>query len=290
MCLEYQGGASSYEIARKYGIDTKTVTRWVRESGGTVRTAREAIKSSNAVALAAIVASAKRQGIAVDDWTGTVKEFRKLFDLCPDVGRWRTRVKRRDKYTCRLCGSNSKSLAVHHIFPFSMYYDLALETDNGITLCRSCHHSTHGKELELIPSFLAIIGSAISIDHPHNSPVGREIPHNTIQVAVDRSEYESIAAQFQGGKSAKILASEYGVTNCTIYTILRKQNIDRPGKAKFNEEQKQEIIKLYQSGIGSCMLGQMFGVDNSTILRMLAAKGIERSRPFYGRRSASSRY
>ena len=58
---------------------------------------------------------------------------------------WRREIKRRDGDACRVCGETI-NLHVHHIRPRSIYPGLALELDNGITLCGKCHARLKGKE------------------------------------------------------------------------------------------------------------------------------------------------
>ena len=54
------------------------------------------------------------------------------------VKRWRDKVISRDK-VCRCCGGD-KHLDAHHIFSWKDYPNLRVDVDNGITLCRFCHH------------------------------------------------------------------------------------------------------------------------------------------------------
>lgn len=58
---------------------------------------------------------------------------------------WTREVKKRDGNTCRVCGETI-NLHAHHIKPRSKYPELALELDNGITLCGNCHARLKGKE------------------------------------------------------------------------------------------------------------------------------------------------
>ena len=58
---------------------------------------------------------------------------------------WTREVKKRDGNTCRVCGETI-NLHAHHIKPRSRYPELALELDNGITLCGNCHARLKGKE------------------------------------------------------------------------------------------------------------------------------------------------
>jgi hypothetical protein len=53
------------------------------------------------------------------------------------------RILERDKFTCQLCGKKGGKLQVHHLYLVSEYPDIALEDDNGITLCVKCHWQIH---------------------------------------------------------------------------------------------------------------------------------------------------
>jgi hypothetical protein len=61
------------------------------------------------------------------------------------------RIKHRDGYKCRLCGSSS-DLHVHHIVPISRYPDHS--DSNLITLCFSCHSKQDGTGHNLLISAL----------------------------------------------------------------------------------------------------------------------------------------
>ena len=58
---------------------------------------------------------------------------------------WRREVRRRDGDACRVCGETI-NLHAHHIRPRSIYPDLALVLDNGITLCGNHHARLTGRE------------------------------------------------------------------------------------------------------------------------------------------------
>ena len=62
---------------------------------------------------------------------------------------WRKAVFERDNYTCQMCGDDSGgNLQAHHIFEFAKYKVLRFEVYNGQTLCKKCHRSISGKELQ----------------------------------------------------------------------------------------------------------------------------------------------
>jgi len=68
------------------------------------------------------------------------KLFKKLGLTRYQIRAW-TKVIRKGK-DCSYCGSNKK-LHSHHIFPKSKYKDLALNENNGVVLCDSCHKEHH---------------------------------------------------------------------------------------------------------------------------------------------------
>jgi hypothetical protein len=72
---------------------------------------------------------------------------------------WRLNVYKRDSYRCKMpgCGSDTRDIAAHHIFPKKQYPDKAFNIDNGITLCRKCHEKTFGKEMMYINSLVRVI-------------------------------------------------------------------------------------------------------------------------------------
>ncbi len=55
--------------------------------------------------------------------------------------KWRKAVLERDGYKCVYCGSNEK-LEADHLWPAFFAPELALDIDNGQTLCQKCHKKT----------------------------------------------------------------------------------------------------------------------------------------------------
>ena len=58
---------------------------------------------------------------------------------------WRELVFKRDFYTCQNCGQKGGELNAHHIKSFKNYPEERFNTENGITLCVSCHYKVHRK-------------------------------------------------------------------------------------------------------------------------------------------------
>lgn len=55
---------------------------------------------------------------------------------------WRQAVFQRDDFTCQFCGERGGRLQADHVEPVALRPDLALELDNGRTLCVPCHQAT----------------------------------------------------------------------------------------------------------------------------------------------------
>jgi thymidylate synthase (FAD) len=64
----------------------------------------------------------------------------------------------RDDHTCRLCGRRGGRLTIHHVIPIWSRRDLACELGNLATVCRSCHFSLNGRELEYVEQLGGTLG------------------------------------------------------------------------------------------------------------------------------------
>ncbi len=79
-------------------------------------------------------------------WCGAFVQHVPKIDPKKRLSKWKKRIKERDKYTCQRCGlvANSTQLDAHHKIPVWFMPDLQYDMDNGITLCKVCHHALHG--------------------------------------------------------------------------------------------------------------------------------------------------
>ena len=59
---------------------------------------------------------------------------------------WSKTIKKLDNNMCKLCDSK-EMLNAHHIQSKKEFPKIALDLDNGITLCKDCHSKTHGYEI-----------------------------------------------------------------------------------------------------------------------------------------------
>lgn len=56
---------------------------------------------------------------------------------------FRNKVYERDNYTCQVCNQIGGKLNAHHLDGWNWAVDKRFDTDNGVTLCESCHNEFH---------------------------------------------------------------------------------------------------------------------------------------------------
>jgi 5-methylcytosine-specific restriction endonuclease McrA len=80
---------------------------------------------------------------------GRYKTERRALMAKIEYRKWRKAVFERDNFTCQICGRRSVNLEAHHIIPYYIDKERAIDVTNGRTLCRECHRllSNWGKEV-----------------------------------------------------------------------------------------------------------------------------------------------
>lgn len=68
----------------------------------------------------------------------------------PEYEEWRLRIKRRDKKTCILCGSQDW-IEVHHIKRWIDDKENRYNLNNGVCLCMVCHRKHHAPDKRPFP-------------------------------------------------------------------------------------------------------------------------------------------
>lgn len=89
----------------------------------------------------------ERSGNNSPVWRGGPKTYDVSIRQSDEYREWRKAVFSRDDWTCYVCRERGGELEAHHIYPFSVYPEKRLDVDNGITLCKSCHKESKGKEV-----------------------------------------------------------------------------------------------------------------------------------------------
>ena len=153
-------GLDQKSIGELAGVSTHTVRSWVRKHGlqkpaGSWSVGRTPWNKGRQYEAGwhhtedtrALLSSAKR-GERNPRWRGGVT--REAVAIRKQATSLRQAAFERDNHVCRLCGRRGGRLTIHHVIPIWSRRDLAGELDNLATLCRGCHHSLNGRELEFI--------------------------------------------------------------------------------------------------------------------------------------------
>ena len=83
-------------------------------------------------------------------WKGGVTKRTNQIRNSIEYINWRTKVFKRDKFTCQDCGIIGANLNAHHKISFAKLINtekekLIFDIKNGITLCVDCHQKKHPK-------------------------------------------------------------------------------------------------------------------------------------------------
>lgn len=142
-------------IAEMAGVSSHTIRAWVRKNG-----------------------LQKPLG----SWTKGVSPWNKgkrykAIQLRRGMEDLRPKVFARDRSRCQLCGKVSKQLEAHHVVPIWARPDLALDIDNLVTLCRSCHR---GKVTTREEEYAELFGRNNSEWEPQERPKAQRVRQITM--------------------------------------------------------------------------------------------------------------
>ena|SRR3990167_2401959 len=94
-------------------------------------------------------------------WKGDVSIHESALRKTIEYRDWRKAVFERDKFHCRVCGSNGYMNA-HHIRSFRDHLELRHEISNGITVCIECHAVMHKREYLFIEYLQGILENGLN--------------------------------------------------------------------------------------------------------------------------------
>jgi thymidylate synthase ThyX/5-methylcytosine-specific restriction endonuclease McrA len=151
-------GMDQESIARLVGVSKHTIRSWVRKHGlqkpmGSWSVGRVPWNKGkqyrggwNHTPETRLRFAEQKKGEKNPQWRGGIT--RSAVTIRRGVNELRPQIMERDLYRCRLCGSRSKQLEMHHIIPVWARPDLVLVPDNLASVCRTCHLKVNGREME----------------------------------------------------------------------------------------------------------------------------------------------
>lgn len=84
-------------------------------------------------------------GVANPRWRGGNRDDINLLRSSSEYKEWSIKVKAKYNHTCLNCGTKSRVIEAHHIYPLRYYPEKGYDVENGITLCKSCHISIENR-------------------------------------------------------------------------------------------------------------------------------------------------
>lgn len=98
------------------------------------------------------------------NWKGQNAAYKKYRDRQSiQYINWRKSVFERDNYICAMCNQRGGYLEAHHIKKFSLYKEMRLMKNNGVTLCKICHQKTKGHEQDYEQIFKNIVSNRLCL-------------------------------------------------------------------------------------------------------------------------------
>ncbi len=152
-------------LLKSYDLDDKKIIRMYTEEKMSILR----IATKLGINRRPIYLRLERAGIPVREKRSEIVR-QKLFDEIPHyrlkLQIWKSNVFQRDGLKCRVCNSENSfenRLEAHHIIPIRDIVDskMALDIDNGITICRKCHMKIHYRENEFVDIFRNLIAKPL---------------------------------------------------------------------------------------------------------------------------------
>lgn len=130
-------GGTSWSKGQKMNIETRL--KISKANTGKKRSIESRLKLSKSKIG---VKNLNNSGEKCHFWKGGITPINAKIRMSTEMRLWRRAVFERDNYTCQICKQYGGKLNADHIKPFSLFYELRYNINNGRTLCVDCHRKT----------------------------------------------------------------------------------------------------------------------------------------------------
>jgi len=134
-------------------------------------------------------------------------------------------------------------------------------------IAHKCHAGTTLSNNTIIAQNSASVNKAATFISDKGEIVAKQI--RQAQKRLSKDEVAQIITAYQGGKSANVLAREYGCNRKAICGHLKKHGVTVSRNKIRSEKAVRNIIAQYERGVMIEMIADQYDVSQSTINRLL---------------------
>lgn len=162
--IKNKGLKRSEEYSKKISLQRKGRPAWNKGKTGTIsdkgkKSIGNIWRGKHLPKKTRLKMSLSHKGDKCTFWKGGIAVINYGIRKSYEYGIWRSEIFERDNFTCQICNNYGQRLNAHHIKKFSNNHEKRMDSDNGITLCKSCHFGIvngHEQEWESYFNFVVV--------------------------------------------------------------------------------------------------------------------------------------
>lgn len=101
-------------------------------------------------------------------------------------------------------------------------------------------------------------------------------PVRRVSLRLDEQLVRQLLADYQGGRTGRELAEQYGLARSTVIGLLRQHGV-AVRYPRVTPDEVAEMVRLYQSGVRQVDIAARFGRDPGNVWHVLKRAGVFRS-------------
>ena len=95
---------------------------------------------------------------------------------------------------------------------------------------------------------------------------------------ISKETESNVVADWESGSSVRELAQKYGISNQSVYNVLKRNSIKRRILSGPSDEEEFDLIADWESGSSARDIAQKYGISITTVYAVLRKNNIERDR------------